>query len=413
MRRVFEAAAAAIAVALLLTAAPGRADDAGIDVTVTVPSRTAGAFTVSNAQLRWGLNQEAGSAAFFGGCHFLSAGAVGNTGGSRLWTESDGFFRAREGSVTIERPVAAAGSVGQRQASFAERCSDPSGRQVTGGASSGITAVIADGTGSVDPATGSARIDWTGSFTVVSYGGLAYWWVTDPVLTLSGGTGTLRATVAGFGTSREDTTVWQELAPRTVDLATLRGVDLTGSLGFATDPAYRGVQVELPAGATPQVRTGPDWGAFPQSLVDFHQLTGLASYWYSSGGSTDARKPASTLYISYSADAPLTPSPPSDPSDPAGAQMGASAASPRTPASAGSSGAVAAASAAPVPVDAKTVFPLSAGLVPAAVAAASGSPLAWAAAALLLAAAAVLGAFRRGWLVWPSTGYREATTPLS
>ncbi len=401
MSRVIRAAVAAIAVALLLTAAPVRADDAGsgIDVTVTIPARAAGAFTVSNAQLRWGLNQEAGAAAFFGGCNFLSAGAVGNTGSGRVWNEPDGFFRARDGSVTIERPVATAGGVGQRTASFAERCRDPNGRQVSSGGSTGITAVIADGSGSVDPAAGSARIDWTGSFTVVSYGGLAYWWVTDPVLTLSGGTGTLRATVAGFGTSREDTTVWQELAPRTVDLATLRGVDLTGALGFATDPVYRGVQVELPAGAAPQVRTGPDWGAFPQSLVDFHQLTGLASYWYSSGGSTDARKPASTLYISYSADAPLTPSPPGDP---AGAQQGASAASPRTPASAGSPGAVAAASAAPVPVDAKTVFPLSSGLVPAAVAAASGSPLAWAAAALLLAAAAVLGAFRRGWLAWPN-----------
>ncbi|PWD50295.1 hypothetical protein C8046_06075 [Serinibacter arcticus] len=254
-----------------------------------------------------GLNVESGSGAFFGGCNFLSAGEVGDTGGGRVWAAADGFFATTDGNVTIEKPYATAGGLTERRTvPFSDRCLDPSGTPVSSASfvGTGIEAVIEGGTGTVDPATGSARIEWDGGVTVVFYGGLTYWWFTDPVLEVSQGRGTLTATAGGYGTDMADMTRWSALPATRVVLADLPAVPL-GTQGFATLPSYRGVAVTLPAGASEQVLGAASSGSFPQSFVDFQAQTGQLAYWYSSGGLRDPAKPATTVYVSFDADAPI------------------------------------------------------------------------------------------------------------
>ncbi|MDX3855919.1 hypothetical protein PV679_35830, partial [Streptomyces sp. AK02-01A] len=68
-------------------------------------------------------------------------------------------------------------------------------------------------------------------------------------------------------------------------------------------PDYLDVPVGVPAGSAGQPvkssANGSYWGAFPQSFVDFQQLTGQASYWFTSGGARDAAKPATPLTLTY------------------------------------------------------------------------------------------------------------------
>jgi hypothetical protein len=62
------------------------------------------------------------------------------------------------------------------------------------------------------------------------------------------------------------------------------------------------VETELPAGQVQQVRSGEDWGAWPQSFVDFHRKTGLGSYWYSSGGAADPHKVAAPIVVTVTSE---------------------------------------------------------------------------------------------------------------
>lgn len=157
-----------LAAGLLFGPISARAAAEPVDVTVTIPEPPGtGSVQVTNAQFRWGLNQEAGSGAFFGGCNFLSAGKAGNSNGSRLWTDADNgsLFRATDGAVRVEKPV---GST-YRELAWADRCLNAEGAPVTTTSltGTGVQAVIDGGTGFVDTAGGSARISWQGSFTVV------------------------------------------------------------------------------------------------------------------------------------------------------------------------------------------------------------------------------------------------------
>jgi len=79
-------------------------------------------------------------------------------------------------------------------------------------------------------------------------------------------------------------------------LADITGAEVTDE-GLSVTPDYRGVEVTTES--TPQNRTAATWGSFPQSFIDFQQLTGQSSYWYSSGGSRDAAKPTTPLNVSY------------------------------------------------------------------------------------------------------------------
>lgn len=298
--------------ALLAPAAALADDEDGIEIGVTIPGESDGPFTVSNAEFRWGLNPETGSGAFYGGCNFISAGASGDAGGAIVWTD-DEFFASSSGAVTVEKPYAVGGGATEyRTMPWEDRCLDPEGNTVVTSdfRSTGVQAVIEEGTGSVDPGAGTAEITWEGAFTVVFYGGMTYWWVADPVLTIENGTGTVTATAGGYGASMNDLTKWVPLEEREIVLADLTGVDLSSGVGFSTIPEFLGVEVDLPGGSPPQVTDKDTWGSFPQSFVDFQVETGQAAYWHSSGGLRDPAKPTSRLYVSYDADAPLAPDEP-------------------------------------------------------------------------------------------------------
>ncbi len=279
--------------------------DGGLPIGVTVPEATTGS-SVSNAQLRWGLNQEAGSGAFAGGCNFLSAGRAGNSGAAAAWSAASGLYSSHEGNVTIVR---AAGD-GWEQATFDTRCLDRDGKPVSVASLTSAThnqVVIDGGSGWVDKS--GLHLAWRGSFTVAFYGGMTYWSATDPVLDLDGsGNGTLSATLSGYGTSMEDMTKWVPIPGRTVVLAQLRGADLAAAGGFSTTPQYRGVAVSGAGQVARSATNDAYWGAFPQPFIDFQKLTGQSGYWLTTGGQRDPAKPASALVVNYDASAPaVTP----------------------------------------------------------------------------------------------------------
>ncbi len=279
----------------------------GITV-VGAPAASAASASVTDATFTWGLSNEQGGGAFFGGCNFLSAGTAGNSGSSRLWTAADtDLFKVADGNTSI-RKLAPTNDGSYEAITFSNKCIGPNGAAVSSSSTAsttGVQAVITGGTGTVDPDAGTASITWTGSFTSVFYGGLTYWSASNPVLTVnSDGTGTVTATASGYGASMDDPGLWVALSSRTITLANLTGVQVTAT-GFSLTPDYLGVSVNVPAGATAQPAQTPGnsayWGSFPQSFVDFQQETGQSSYWYTSGGSRDPAKPATALSIAYTA----------------------------------------------------------------------------------------------------------------
>lgn len=310
---------AAVALALgpaLVVAGAAAADD--VTVVVDIPDAES-ELRVTDAQLRWGMNAETGSGAFFGGCNFLSAGVAGDAGGPRVWgaadaTGADALFRTSDGRVRIEKPDAHGG---WQPFTWDGRCQDATGRTVTsngGDLGTGVVAVIDGGEGIVDLADGSASIQWRGSVSVVYYGGLTYWWFTDPRLAIEpDGTGTLTATLAGYGASMDDLSHWERLSPASdVEIATLAGVELAET-GLVTVPEFEGIAVDLPGAIQSQRRDVEGWGSFPQEFIDVQVRTGQAAYWYTSGGLRDFAKAATTLWVSWDASRPLpsTPPPPS------------------------------------------------------------------------------------------------------
>lgn len=234
---------------------------------------------IDDAVLEWGISEEVGAKAPpAGGCNFLSAGT------------SDGnqhAYKATDGNVTIARLDGATPT-------WATRCA---------GVGSPFQKVVwAGGTGTADPTTGTVSISFTGKLTINFYGGLLPFTIEDPVLTISaGGTGTLVATM--FGWESDMANPFDKTPVTPVDgvvVADLSGVSV-GSSGFTTTPGYAGVHYTPPAGSggTPQNRTNPGWGSWPASFVDFHYLTGLTSYWYSSGGAADPYKAPSAIAVAW------------------------------------------------------------------------------------------------------------------
>ncbi|MDY0912841.1 hypothetical protein [Rathayibacter festucae] len=295
---------AAVRAAVLLAAVLTLGAAAPVDIDVTVPAgATGGSFgAVDDAELRWGLNRETSGGAFAGGCNFLSAGTAGDSGSARVWAESDGLYAAEAGAVSIEKATATGGWT---RASFATRCLDPSGAPVSAaaiGSSTQSQVVIGGGVGEVS--TEGLSLRWSGSFTVAYYGGMTYWSAADPVLELdAAGNGQLTATVAGYGTTMADTSIWRPLPPTTVVLAEVRGAPL-GDGGFSVVPEYLGVASQT-GGQTPRTaENAAYWGSFPASFLQFQVQTGQAGYWLTSGGTRDAAKPATALLVNVDASAP-------------------------------------------------------------------------------------------------------------
>lgn len=262
---------------------------------IATPAFAADSTAITDATLTWGISGEAGGGAFAGGCNFLSAGTGGNTGSSRAWTEADGFYAQQSGNVAILKPDASGALVAT---TWANKCTTPAGTPVSPMSTTSLSGNVVqlsagEGTKSAD---GSVSVSWDGSFTVTFYGGMTYWSAADPQLTLdAAGNGTLTATASGYAASMDDATRFDPIAPTTVTLATFTNGTLS-DIGFSATPNYRGVEVTATA---PQLRTGANWGAFPQDLVNFHEITGQSSYWYSSGGSRDAAKVASPLGVTF------------------------------------------------------------------------------------------------------------------
>lgn len=270
----------------------------------------AASTTITNAELRWELNQESTGGAFAPGTwNLFSAGKLGNpgAGGQTLTTADQGAtwlngqpagWTSSDGNVTVEDK--------QADGSYAPTDwqgtrTNAAGQAVnTGAVLSENVVSIASGTGTVDPVTDTGTLAWDGDFTVVYYSGMSFFYVSDPRLTVTNGTGKLTATLSGYGSDMTDPTQWNALPATEVTLADVSGVDLTPD-GLTVTPAYVGVSVTPPAGNSPQVTTNPATaGSFPQSFVDFQGAVGTASYWYSSGGSVDARKLTTPLHVSWS-----------------------------------------------------------------------------------------------------------------
>jgi hypothetical protein len=250
---------------------------------------------VDDVTFSWTLNYMVGADSYFSGlCNFMSAGKAGNVGNGQGWDSPDGVYFNEVGNVTLEKPTA---DGGWEKPTWDTKCLKANGQDVGKvGGTTGTRVKFSGGEGTVDAATGKADIAWDGSFTVTLYQGMTYWSATDPRLVVKeDGTGTLSATISGYASDRDDPDIWAELAPRNVALANFTNV-IVGARGITATPDYRGVEVET--GAKPQVREGKDWGSFPQSFIDFQQLTGQSSYWYSSN-SNDWAKVATPAYFTW------------------------------------------------------------------------------------------------------------------
>ncbi|MGI5191863.1 hypothetical protein ACQEVI_27230 [Promicromonospora sp. CA-289599] len=266
---------------------------------------------LTDAELRWAVSVQAGSESHLAGqCNFLVAGRPGtdgDTGGGRLWTDADSdLYHGRSGDVRVVRTVGRGADSTQRTATFGTRCTSPDGLPVSYGAgrTTGAEVVLTGGAGTRQ-ADGSVRIRWDGTFTVVFYGGLVYWWVADPELRLDArGNGSLTGTLGGYGTDQQDTTRWEPLPATRAALVTFTGRRLDpDSRGGHLVPDYCGERVTT-GGRVPQLREDPPgscWGAFPQAFVDFHQLVGEPEFWYTTGTRDEIKTPAN-VSVSFDAD---------------------------------------------------------------------------------------------------------------
>lgn len=285
MRRTVTTAAASVAgLALagsgLLAAGPA---------TASVAASTAAPAPITGAVLEWTGNAEMQSTQPASppgqpGCSFFSAGIS-----EPFALGGPASYRASSGNVSIRK--------GAAPATWATRCNG-----VTSKGAVHQKVVVIGGTGTVDPATGATTIQWTGSWSVNFYGGLIPFSITDPKLVVTpSGTGTITATLGGYQGAIGSPDVEPIPSVPGVVLASLSGVASANRTGFVTTPRYGGVRYDAPGGQVPQNRSTPGWGAWPGSFVDFHVLTGLHSYWYSSGGAADAKKAPAPVVVRYGA----------------------------------------------------------------------------------------------------------------
>lgn len=268
---------------------------------------------VDDAVLRWGLNNESNNRAFAPGTYNLfTAGRLPDPGRGGT-TIRQGDWRQAAGEVAIEKWN------GRRyvDATWAGLSTDSAGRPLgsaTSGTFSNHQFVFSGGTGTVDRAAGTASIAWDGDVSVLYYSGMSFFYLSDPVLEVADGAGTLTATVQGYASSVGNTSEWEAVAPAQVTVADLPEVDLA-ELGFAASPAYLGVSVS----GVPQAGDSDHFGAFPQSFVDYADRLGTAAFWYSSNGATDAYKVPLPLAVSYDGSAAVpqpTPTQPTATADP-------------------------------------------------------------------------------------------------
>jgi hypothetical protein len=254
---------------------------------------------LGNVSLDWTGNEELQGNAANGAPNYFSAGVSGG---------GEATYRSVDGNAAVYQ-VSSAG--GESLATWSTR-----GAHVGNGGEQ--LARLHGGDAHID-ADGSATVQWDGSFSVNFYGGLVPFTFTDPELTVdSDGTGTLKAEMSGCASGINDPSVCTPLAPVPgVTVADFSGAEIDPSGEVAFTPAYAGVEVDDVDPTKPQVRTGPGWGAWPQSFVSFHVQTGLAAYWYTSGSGFDAAKPPLPFVVDFQGEeAPGGPPPEQKPDTP-------------------------------------------------------------------------------------------------
>jgi hypothetical protein len=260
---------------------------------LAVPAEADEAQEVDGVVLRWGVNNESSNRAFAPRTYnFFSAGRVPDPGqGGTTLARAD--WRQRSGDVRIEKWDGRR----WRAATWGGLTTDSSGRPLgspTAGTFSNHRFTFSGGTGELDFDAGTAHVEWDDDVTVLYYSGMSMFHVTDPVLDVADGRGTLTATVQGYASSVDDPDTWEPVGAATVTLADLPDVELTAD-GLTTTPAYLGVRVDGLGQAT-----GDRWsGSFPQSFVDYMDRLGTAAFWLSSGGSTDPFKVALPLSVAF------------------------------------------------------------------------------------------------------------------
>lgn len=286
MRRDRVAAAAAMLLSGLLVGVPAMAEDE--------PSTTV--VQVDDAVLRWGINNESSNRAYAPRTYnFLSAGLVPDPGeGGETIPQSR--WRATAGAVQIQKWD---GST-WRKATWAGLSTDSAGRPLgspTSGTFSNHRFEVSGGVGEVDAEAGTAHVEWDGDLTVLYYSGMSMFHVSDPVLDVADGRGTLTATVQGYASSVDDPEIWEPVEAATVTLADLPEVDLSDERGLTATPAYLGVRVS----GLGQVTGDRYSGSFPQSFVDYMDRLGTAPFWLSSGAATDPFKVALPVSVGFDA----------------------------------------------------------------------------------------------------------------
>ncbi len=269
-----------------------RAAKLAVSPQTTIPD---GGLELENVSLDWTGNGEIQKAPPFGGSNYLSAGV--SDGNETTYDSAAGNVAIYQlSSLGIETP-----------ATWLTRASHVSngGRQL-------VRLFGGDATIAAD---GSATVEWDGSFSVNFYGGMVPFTFTDPRLTIGeDGTGALTADLSGYGSDQANPNEREPLTPvADVTVATFSGIEVDPAGAIAIVPHYAGVEAALPVGATPQDRTVAGWGAWPQAFVDFHLSSGLASYWYSSGGAADQHKRPDPFTVDFDGDAPPVDPPPADP----------------------------------------------------------------------------------------------------
>lgn len=261
---------------------------AGAITGAVVAPASAAPLAVDDATFEWTVSQEIQSNPPFGGCNYLSAGFSDGTAATYLVSEGD---------VAIERFDGATPS-------HATRCT---GVNTPGGFQK---IVWSGGEGTVDPATGAASLAFEGTVSISFYGGLTPFSFTDITVTVDAdGEGQVVGTLGGYASSMENPMVKELMDPvPNVVIADLGGAD-AGASGFTVTPDYAGVTYDAPEGGTPQNRSTTGWGSWPTSFVDFHVDSGLGSYWYTSGGGADPKKPPAPFTVSYTTDGGEEPPP--------------------------------------------------------------------------------------------------------
>lgn len=272
--------------------------------TTTTTTTVAGTVkSITGAALEWTVSPETDAASFAPGqVNYWSAGQSDSTSAT---------YTATNGNVTVLKKNAAGTYVpigSETAVNWTNRNRNGAGTVVStaNGLRLGQKVRFSQGTGTVNTATGAATIQWTGTFSINFYGQYVPFWIVNPKLTVAaGGAATLTASLGGFASSLDNPDVRTQLPTvNDVVLADFANVWAGGSVssGFTSATKYLGTTVTTPAEAPQVLKTGANtsyWGSWPQSFVNFQNATGLGTYWYTSGGAADAKKPQEPVTVSY------------------------------------------------------------------------------------------------------------------